>query len=108
VRCHGRAQLCAGGAQRRSLARAQQRQQGAADSGEDSTFKQICYMVIERNLMTDLGVPQQDQMMLLEFIDVNKDKLNTVSLRTVVKLVEMYTKTPTVWREMASVGLLKV
>ena len=65
-------------------------------------------MVLERNLMTDLGVPQQDQMMLLEFIDVNKDKLNTVSLRTVVKLVEMYTNTPTIWREMASVGLLKV
>jgi hypothetical protein len=78
-----------------------------ADSGDDSTFKQICYMVLERNLMTDLGVPQQDQMMLLEFIDENKDKLNTVSLRTVVKLAEMYTKTPAVWREMASVGLLK-
>jgi len=79
-----------------------------ADSGEDSTFKQICYMVLERNLMTDLGVPQQDQMMLLEFIDVNKDRLNTVSLRTVVKLVEMYRNTPTIWKEMATVGLLKV
>jgi hypothetical protein len=58
--------------------------------------------------MTDLGVPQQDQMMLLEFIDVNKDRLNTVSLRTVVKLVEMYKNTPTIWREMATVGMLKV
>jgi hypothetical protein len=79
-----------------------------ADSGDDSTFKQICYMVLERNLMTDLKVPQQDQAMLLEFIDENKDKFNTVSLRTVVKLVEIYTNTPTHWREMASVGLLKV
>lgn len=79
-----------------------------ADSGEDSTFKQICYMVLERNLMTDLGVPQHDQDMLLEFIDENKDKLNTVSLRTVVKLVEMYKNTPAIWREMATVGLLKV
>lgn len=79
-----------------------------ADSGDDSTFKQICYMVLERNLMTDLKVPQQDQEMLLEFIDENKDKFNTVSLRTVVKLVDIYTKTPSLWREMASVGLLKV
>jgi hypothetical protein len=79
-----------------------------ADSGEDSTFKQICYMVLERNLMTDLGVPANDQLMLLEFIDHNKDRLNTVSLRTVVKLVEMYKNTPAIWREMASVGLLKV
>lgn len=79
-----------------------------ADSGEDSTFKQICYMVLERNLMTDLGVPHKDQAMLLEFIDEHKDRLNTVSLRTVVKLVEMFTNTPTIWREMASVGLLKV
>jgi hypothetical protein len=78
-----------------------------ADSGEDSTFKQICYMVLERNLMTDLGVPQHDQDMLLEFIDVNKDKLNTVSLRTVVKLVEIYKNNNPIWREMASVGLLQ-
>ena len=65
-------------------------------------------MVLERNLMTDLGVPANDQLMLLEFIDHNKDRLNTVSLRTVVKLVEMYKNTPAIWREMATVGLLKV
>jgi hypothetical protein len=79
-----------------------------ADSGEDSTFKQICYMVLERNLMTDLKVPQKDQAMLLEFIDENKDRLNTLSLRTVVKLVDIYTKTPAMWRQMATVGLLKI
>ena len=78
-----------------------------ADSGQDSLFKQICYMVLKRNLMTDLKVPKKDQMMLLEFIDKNKDQLNTVSLRTVVKLVEIYNIDKSNWEEMASVGLLK-
>jgi hypothetical protein len=78
-----------------------------ADSGQDSLFKQICYMVIKRNLMTDLKVPKKDQMMLLEFIDENKDQLNTVSLRTVVNLVNIYNIDKSNWRAMASVGLLK-
>jgi hypothetical protein len=78
-----------------------------ADSGDDSLFKQICYMVLERGLMTDLGVNPNDQMMLLEYIDQNKDEMNTVSLRTVVKLVEIFNIDPVNWKDMASVGLLK-
>ena len=78
-----------------------------ADSGQDSLFKQICYMVLKRNLMTELKVPKKDQMMLLEFIDKHKDQLNTVSLRTVVKLVEIFNIDKTNWEEMATVGLLK-
>lgn len=78
-----------------------------ADSGQDSLFKQICYMVIKRNLMTDLKVPKKDQMMLLEYIDKNKDQMNSVSLRTVVKLVEIYKIDKSNWEDMANVGLLK-
>ena len=64
-------------------------------------------MVLKRNLMTELKVPKKDQMMLLEFIDKHKDQLNTVSLRTVVKLVEIFNIDKTNWEEMATVGLLK-
>jgi hypothetical protein len=78
-----------------------------ADSGQDSLFKQICYMVLKRNLMTDLKVPKKDQMMLLEYIEKNKDQMNTVSLRTVVKLVEIFNADKSNWEEMANVGLLK-
>lgn len=46
-------------------------------------------------------------MMLLDFIDKNKDQMNTVSLRTVVKLVEVFNIDKSNWEEMATVGLLK-
>lgn len=78
-----------------------------ADSGDDSLFKQICYMVLERNLMTDLHVDPDNQMMLLDYIDRNKDNLNTVSLRTVVKLVDIFNIDPQNWEVMANQGLLK-
>jgi hypothetical protein len=78
-----------------------------ADSGEDSLFKQVCYMVLERGLMTDLGVASNDQMMLLDYIDKNKGELNTVSLRTVAKLVDIFKIDPINWETMASQGLLK-
>lgn len=78
-----------------------------ADSGDDSLFKQICYMVLERGLMTELGVAINDQIMLLEYIEKNIDELNTVSLRTVVKLVDIFIKDPSDWKEMADLGMLK-
>ena len=78
-----------------------------ADSGDDSLFKQICYMVLEGGLMTGLGVALADQDMFLEYIDKNKDELNTISLRTVVKLVDIYKMNPADWKEMADQGMLK-
>ena len=64
-------------------------------------------MVLERGLMTDLGVAHDDQLMLLDYIDRHKDELNTVSLRTVVKLVDIFNIDPLNWEEMANQGLLK-
>jgi hypothetical protein len=78
-----------------------------AETGEDSLFKQVCFMVLERNLFSSLGIPEQHQMMLLEYIDENKKRLNTVSLRTVVKLSTIFTIDPKNWRTMANQGLLK-
>ena len=79
-----------------------------AESGDDSLFRQIFFMVLERDLFTSLGVPEADQMMLLEYIDENKKRLNTVSLRTVVKLSNIFRMNPKEWRKMANQGMLKV
>jgi hypothetical protein len=79
-----------------------------AESGDNSLFKQVCFMVLERGLMTNLGVPPEHQMMLLEYIDENQKNLNTMSLRTVVKLANVFRMDPIDWRTMADQGLLKV
>ena len=79
-----------------------------AESGDDSLFIQVCFMVLERGLFTSLGVPEEHQKMLLEYIDENKKRLNTVSLRTVVKLSNIFKINPKDWRTMANQGMLKV
>jgi hypothetical protein len=79
-----------------------------AEKGEDSLFKQVCYMVLERGMMTNLGVDIKDQPMLLQYIDENRGKLNTMSLRTVTKLAKIFKMNTTDWRTMADQGLLRI
>jgi hypothetical protein len=74
----------------------------------ESSFKQICYMVIEKDIFTTLGVPQEHHMMLLEYIDENKKRFTTLSLRTVVKLSTIFTMNSKDWKRMANQGMLKV
>lgn len=78
-----------------------------AETTENSLFKQICFMVLERNLMTALEVPLDAQKMLLEYIDDNQKKFHTLSLRTVVKLSKLYNLDPIDWRLMAEQSLMK-
>lgn len=78
-----------------------------AETTENSLFKQVCFMVLERGLMTALEVPDDAQQMLLEYIETNQRQLHTVSLRTVVKLAKIYKIDPVEWRSMAEQSLLK-
>ncbi len=78
-----------------------------ADAGVESSFVQICYMVIEKDIFTSLGVPKEHHMMLLEYIDENKKRLTTLSLRTVVKLSTIFRMNPKEWKRMANQGMLK-
>jgi hypothetical protein len=78
-----------------------------AESTENSLFKQICFMVLERDLMTALEVPQDAQQMLLEYIDDNQKHFHTLSLRTVVKISKLYNLDPVDWRLMAEQSLMK-
>jgi len=78
------------------------------DAGEDSLFKQICYMVFKRDLLTNCGIPLAEQLALVDYISENRKRLYTVSLRTVVKLADIYKMDPINWRTMADQGLVKV
>lgn len=78
-----------------------------AETTENSLFKQVCFMVLERGLMTALEVPDDAQQMLLEYIEENQKQFHTVSLRTVVKLSKIYNMNPTDWRLMAEQSLIK-
>jgi hypothetical protein len=78
-----------------------------ADSGEDSCFKQICYMVLKRNMLKPYGFSKTVETQLLNYVAKNRNRLYTVSLRTMVKLADTYQNNPSNWRAMADAGLLK-
>lgn len=78
-----------------------------ADGSEDSLFKQVCFMVLKRGLLTKMGVEECAQLKLLNYIEQNKSKLTTISLRTLFKLAEIYKIDSSNWEVMANQGLLK-
>jgi hypothetical protein len=78
-----------------------------ADNGEDSKFKQVAYMVLKKKMLKDFHLNTNVEATLLDYIAKNRNKLYTVSLRTVIKLAEIYSMNPRNWRAMADQGLLK-
>jgi hypothetical protein len=78
-----------------------------ANGGGDSCFKQIAYMVIRRKMLASYGFTDAEQNMLLDYISKNRNKLHTISLRTMIKLSDIYAMNKRGWRSMADAGLLK-
>ncbi len=48
-----------------------------------------------------------DTQAIVEFIDANKKKLRELSLRTVLKVADLYKSFPNSWEAMASVTVMK-
>jgi hypothetical protein len=78
-----------------------------ADSGEDSCFKQLAFMVLHRKLLKDYQFTPQEELDLLDYIEANRRRLYTVSLRTIVKLADIYSFDKTTWKAVADQGMLK-
>jgi len=53
----------------------------------------------------DLAQHQQDE--IIEFLFANQPKLREVSLRTALKIADLYTSFPTKWKEMAAVTVMR-
>jgi hypothetical protein len=77
-----------------------------ADSSKESCFKQVCFMVAKKELLRSFNLTKHQQFDLLDYIEVNLEKLNKVSLRTAVKLAQLMVINVADWRSMADSGLL--
>ncbi|WP_062310717.1 ATP-binding protein [Polynucleobacter sinensis] len=77
-----------------------------ADNTKDSLFKQVCFMVIKKNLLKDFNLSESSQHEVLDYIYENLEGLNKVSLRTAVKLAQLMKADPDNWKCMANNGLL--
>lgn len=78
-----------------------------ADGGSQSAYKQIAYMVYRHDMLKAYNFTDEVKMELLEYILVNLDNLYTVSLRTIIKLAEVYRLNPKTWQDDANAAFLR-
>jgi hypothetical protein len=78
-----------------------------ADGGSQSAYKQIAYMLYKHDILKDYNLTSEVKLELLEYINCNLDNLYTVSLRTIIKLAEVYRLNPTGWRDDADAAFLR-
>ena len=77
--------------------------------GDDSpamAFKQVAYMVKEKNMLKKYGFTKAQQDMLLDYVGDNILDIPNLSLRTMIKLADIYSLAPNRWRNKANVALL--
>lgn len=79
-----------------------------ADNSKESCFKQVCFMVTQKELLSSFNLTKRQEYSLLEYMESNLEKFNKVSLRTAVKLAQLMAINAQDWRDMADSGLLSV
>lgn len=77
-----------------------------SDNDTDRLFKQVCYMVLVQDMLKDYGFGIKEKNILLRWIDENRSRIKRISLRTIIKLSNIYSVDKKDWREMAEQGLL--
>lgn len=78
---------------------------GADD--KNGKFKMIAYMVMKRDMLAKYEFSSTEKLMLLKFVFDNLKTLSTLSLRTVIKIADLYRLDPDDWRAMAVTGLVE-
>jgi hypothetical protein len=78
-----------------------------SDRSKESCFKQVCFMVIKKQMLKEKKLTPSQVYSLLEYIEKNLEVLNKVSLRTATKLADLIKVCPENWIDMANSGLLK-
>lgn len=77
-----------------------------ADSTKESQFKQVCYMVVKRGLLSRFNLDQSQELEILKYIENNLNRLDRISLRTAVKLAQLIEIDANNWHHLADNGIL--
>lgn len=77
-----------------------------ADRTNESLFRQVCFMVLKRDLLKDFCFSFNQQCEILDYIKINMNHLTTISLRTVIKIAMLIKLDPTNWKKLANGGLI--
>lgn len=76
------------------------------DGGRTSAFVQVAFMTMCRGLLDAYNFTATEVEALLNFMQEHLERLNTVSLRTMMKLADLYRLEPTTWHHTATVTLM--
>jgi hypothetical protein len=77
-----------------------------ADSTKESCFKQVCFMVLKKDMLISFGLKYEQRIELLDYLKSHITALEKISLRTAMKLAQLMVISPSSWRDMADSGLL--
>ncbi len=77
-----------------------------SDRAKESLFRQVCYMVIKKDILTQYNFNSEQKIELLDFIDGNLANMHTVSLRVAFKLAMLMNMDKENWQSLAKDGLI--
>jgi DNA polymerase III delta prime subunit len=77
-----------------------------SDRSNESLFKQVCFMVLKRDLLKEFNFTNTQKTQLLKYIEENLSCMNTVSLRVAFKLAMLIQDDPLGWKSLADDGLV--
>ena len=77
-----------------------------ADNTKESCFKQVCFMVLKRDMLHAFKLTYELKVGLLDYLKDHITVIDKISLRTAIKLAQLMTISPANWRDMADTGLL--
>jgi hypothetical protein len=77
-----------------------------SNNDADRLFKHVCYMVLVQDMLCNYGFTNNEKNQLLEWIDANRARIKRISLRTIIKLSNIYSVDKADWNDMAEQGLL--
>ncbi len=77
-----------------------------ADNTKESCFKQVCFMVLNKDMLHAFKLQFEMKVALLDYLKDHISVIDKISLRTAIKLAQLIAIFPSSWRDMADTGLL--
>lgn len=77
-----------------------------ANNSRESLFKQLCFMVIKKNLLSSFSLSTGQIQDILMYVENNIESLPKISLRLAIKLAQLVKESPDNWYQMANNVLL--
>lgn len=77
------------------------------DKAEETIFKYICYVTMEKNLLNEFKLNEKQKWEILKFIEKHMYSMHHLSIRSLVKCAELMNIDYENWEDLAVSGLVK-